>query len=322
MTPTRRSARGFTLLDLLTVLLAILLLVALLLPAIQAAREAARRVTCQNKLTQIGIALMNYQQTHCVLPPGSVSATQPVTWLQPSTGIGWIAQILPQLGEENLWLQVNADDPFASFPQPQADAVSSPVFGAMGAMGGAVEEPRRKVFYPRLPILECPSYAAPWGNVGQAQNNYAGVHHGVEQPISENGDGMFSVNSSESLEEIPDGRSRTLLVGELTGSLPGHGWVFGDRSSLRNGGLLEEPGQSPMRSEFEQLAGQDESEAGKAKRQAQALQVGSFSSNHPYQVNFLFADGSVRPLSKKIDAALLRSLMARDDGAPMSEAGF
>jgi len=323
MAPIRRSARGFTLLDLLTVLLAILVLIALLLPAIQAAREAARRVTCQNKLTQIGIALMNYQQTHCVLPPGSVSATQPVTWLQPPTGIGWIAQILPQLGEENLWLQVNADDPFASFPQAQGQPQSDAAFGsgAMGVMGGPVEESPRKVFYPRLSILECPSYAAPWGNAGQAQNNYVGVHHSVEQPISERGDGVFAVNSSESLEDLPDGRSRTLLAGEFTG-LQGHGWVFGDRSTLRNGGSLEEPPQSPMRADFEQLAGQDDSEEGRAKRQAQALQVGSFSSSHPYQVNFLFADGSVRPLSKKIDVALLRSLITRDDSAPMSEAGF
>lgn len=324
MAPIRRAARGFTLLDLLTVLLAILVLIALLLPAIQAAREAARRVTCQNKLTQIGIALMNYQQAHCVLPPGSVSATQPVTWLQPPTGIGWIAQILPQLGEENLWLQVNADDPFASFPQAQGQPQSDAAFGsgAMGVMGGPVEESPRKVFYPRLSILECPSYAAPWGNAGQAQNNYAGVHHSVEQPISERGDGVFAVNSSESLEDLPDGRSRTLLAGEFTGGLQGHGWVFGDRSTLRNGGSLEEPPQSPMRADFEQLAGQDDSEEGRAKRQAQALQVGSFSSSHPYQVNFLFADGSVRPLSKKIDVALLRSLITRDDSAPMSEAGF
>jgi len=297
--------------------------VALLLPAVQAAREAARRVTCQNKLTQIGIALMNYQQTHSVLPPGSVSTTQPVTWLQPPTGIGWIAQILPQLGEENLWLQVNADDPFASFPS-QAQAQSDGAFGsgAMGVMGGPVEEPPRKVFYPRLSILECPSYAAPFGNAGQAQNNYAGVHHSVEQPISEQSDGVFSVNSSESLEDLPDGRSRTLVAGEFAGGLRGHGWVFGDRSSLRNGGVPEEPPQSSMRADFEQLAGQDDSEEGRAKRQAQALQVGSFSSNHPYQVNFLFADGSVRPLSKKIDVALLRSLMARGDGAPLSEDGF
>jgi prepilin-type processing-associated H-X9-DG protein len=228
------------------------------------------------------------------------------------------------LGEENLWLQVNADDPFASFPQAQAQPQSDAAFGsgAMGVMGGPVEESPRKVFYPRLSILECPSYAAPWGNAGQAQNNYAGVHHSIEQPISEQGDGVFSVNSSESLEDLPDGRSRTLVAGEFTGGLRGHGWVFGDRSSLRNGGALEEPAQSPMRADFEQLAGQDDSEEGRAKRQAQALQVGSFNSSHPYLVNFLFADGSVRPLSKKIDVALLRSLMVRDDSAPMSEAGF
>ncbi|MFM7057452.1 MAG: DUF1559 domain-containing protein [Planctomycetota bacterium] len=326
----RRSARGFTILDLLAVLLIILLLIALLLPAVQQAREAARRVQCQNNLTQIGVALMNYQQTYRMLPPGSVSATQPVTWLEPPGGIGWIAQILPQLGHENEWLQVNADDPFASFPQsPGSDVLPSEMDslfmggGDLSAVGGVFEDAPRKVFYPRLQVLVCPSSPG-WGGggAGRSQSDYAGCHHSTEQPISETGDGLFSVNSSESLEDIPDGRSTTLLAGELTGGRPGHGWVFGDRSSLRNGGVFELPSSSGPGADFEQLAGQDDSEAGRARRQALSLEVGTFGGRHAYHVPFLLADGSVRMVSKKIDVALFRSLIARNDGAPLSDGGF
>jgi prepilin-type N-terminal cleavage/methylation domain-containing protein/prepilin-type processing-associated H-X9-DG protein len=66
----RRKSRGFTLIELLVVIAIIAVLIALLLPAVQAAREAARRAQCVNNLKQIGLAVMNYESTNAVLPPG------------------------------------------------------------------------------------------------------------------------------------------------------------------------------------------------------------------------------------------------------------
>lgn len=237
-------ARGFTILDLTVVIVIVMLLISLLLPAVQAARESARRLQCQHNLMQIGIALMNYQHVHHVLPPGSVSTTQPVTWLQPPDGLGWIAQILPQMGEENTWLQADANDPFRSFGAIKAAAASAGIQGMVtepedGSAGGvAARTARLRKLIPQLHFLKCPSQ-----NVNQifGVSTYAGCHHSTEQQISESGDGLFSVNSSESLEDIPDGRSATLLAGEFVLTLPGHGWIFGDRSSLRNGGKWKIP---------------------------------------------------------------------------------
>lgn len=200
---TLATARtGFTLIELLVVIAIIGVLVALLLPAVQAAREAARRSSCSNNLKQIGIGLHNYHDTHLRFPPESIWAQQIGTSSPPNwepRNYSWIALMLPFIEQAPLHSQIN---------------FALPIWNQNTSSGQPIRAQK-------IQVLLCPSDR----RLGDDANAYQGMSW-TNYVGSEGYDwwnrradpygGIFTFQSSIAMQDILDGTSNTIAVGEAT----------------------------------------------------------------------------------------------------------
>ena len=123
--PKFNVPRAFTLVELLVVIAIIGVLVALLLPAVQAAREAARRTSCLNNLTQLGVALHNYEFHFETLPPGSTNPDGPIRNEPDGIHVSWIVKVLPYI-EQNA-MSNKFDQSAGAYAQKNAEVRAAPM---------------------------------------------------------------------------------------------------------------------------------------------------------------------------------------------------
>jgi prepilin-type N-terminal cleavage/methylation domain-containing protein/prepilin-type processing-associated H-X9-DG protein len=319
--PGASGSRGFTLIELLVVIAIIAVLVALLLPAVQAAREAARRAQCVNNLMQLAIALQNYESSHEMFPPGVVSETGPV--LDQPTGyhFGWMVRILPYCEMRNTYNHFNL---------------------AISLYDGRNLTTRTTLVRSFL----CPSDNRPnRAPSGIVLTNYVACHNGLEAPIDANNDGAFILNRALRYEDIPDGSSNTIFLGEKLNDGTGQGWASGTRASLRNTGtpinaslampvpgLLATapvPGPGPSAKATIKAPppppGVDEGVdevAPNAAAPGTPGYVGGFASWHPGGANCALGDGSVRFLKGSVATSTFKLLGNRHDGEILDAATY
>ncbi len=195
-----RARSGFTLVELLVVIGVIGVLVALLLPAVQTARESARRLSCINRLRQLGIAAHLHLAAKKHLPSGAVAQAYADAPQTPWTFYRWsaLAQLTPFLEQSNAYNSLDLD---------------VPLYGS----DFAVTPQNREAVKLVVPVFLCPSdiqsrVSDLFGPTNFAMCTGTGTNGGSPQDT----DGLFYVNSSLRLADVFDGASNTAMVSEST----------------------------------------------------------------------------------------------------------
>jgi prepilin-type N-terminal cleavage/methylation domain-containing protein/prepilin-type processing-associated H-X9-DG protein len=289
-----RGRSAFTLVELLVVITIIGILIALLLPAVQIAREAARKMQCANNFKQVGVALHTHHAAKGSFPVGAYDMHR----VTPSTIKiwSWSSYILPYMDQQAVYdtFDFNQADYWTGESNQRATGTlissymcpSDPQYGERVWVSGSTPLPQ----------------AGMSDMCGVMDSTYA-YETGFWPRLFPEVDSIMGAVGTCKIDDIKDGTSSTLAVGEVTGKGQGTKigafWTADNLLSTKDG--INGPFTVPGGEYPPNIAG--------------IYQTG-FASYHPGGCNFVLADGSVAFLSQEIAQNILAALTTRDGPSP------
>ncbi len=318
------ARKAFTLIELLVVIAIIAILLGLMLPAVQKVREAASRTRCQNNLKQIGLALHLYHDTYQSFPPAYLFQP-PSTWILPpvpgqqhidrlppkpqtqpnSPGWGWAALLLDNLEQNNLAAQINFTLPVEAAANLNARTMPLTIYTCPSDVGTGVFNVQSQGSA-ILAAAATNSYAACFGAGGLPNT----------QPDVSNG--PFFRNSRTRATDITDGTSNTFMVGERAALLAKAPWA----GVMTGGTVRTTPGAPVYNSIIELAPVMAIARIGNKTLNSPYSEPYDFFSPHGQVVQFVFADGSVHPLSNAVNLPVLQALATISGGEVVDGGGF
>lgn len=314
---------GLTLIELLVVIAIIGILASLGLPAVQAARESARRISCGNRLRQIGLAVHHYHDAF---------GNMPRSWwldLPPKksfNGKSWGYILLPFLEHQSLYEQIDSH----VLPVDQMSPSSVAAGGIVVPQYICPSTPEAAEL--RRYLFDSTNGGLPFTAMNLAPNDYSptsGVRGEFSRTVYRNGAppdrtgalpavaAMFNEGHDANFAAILDGLSNTFLLGERTGGsvIYTRGTVDVEATQnllgLNGGGwadLLN--GENWLNGSVRGGIGFPPKEGDCAINCTSARGFG-FHSFHPGGSHFLYADGSVQMITETIGPLLMASRITR-----------
>jgi prepilin-type N-terminal cleavage/methylation domain-containing protein len=308
--------RAFTLIELLVVIAIIAVLIGLLLPAVQKVRSAANRISCANNLKQIGLALHNYHDANGRFPPAYSYIGPPSPATDPGVrkfdhppplprptitpedpGWGWAAFILPYLEQVPLYNQIDFTLPVE---RPRFDSVRTTTLRVYTCPGDS----ETGVFSVENQLALGYSLAA--------TNSYAACYgsEGLMLVHPDMGNGIFSRASHIRIADVRDGTSSTMAIGERAAMFLQTPWA----GVMTNGTARTTPGAPVFISYAATPPVMVMARIGHKPLNGSFSEPYDFFSPHEQVVQFVFADGSVHPLSQTTSIPVLQALATRAGG--------